>query len=826
MRTPVIATRSDGSEAPPPRRRWRRALQIVVVLLIVALVLMGIGGAWIRGRLQASVPLLDGEVELAGLMAAVSVERDGLGVPTIAAESRVDAARALGFLHGQERFFQMDLLRRGAAGELSALLGRLALPADRHLRIHRFRERAARAVAAIPAQRRELLDAYVEGVNSGLRALKNVPVEYFVLRQQPRPWTAGDSMLAVYAMYIDLQDDRGLRELTIGLMHDLLPPALFEFLTPRGTVWDAPLDGVVYEVPPIPPPGVVDIRHDEPWTRLLDLDEPERATAAGEDPSAMRGSNSWAVAGSRTLHGGALLANDMHLGLGVPNIWYRAVWTWPQDGERRRLVGVTLPGVPALVAGSTGRIAWGFTNSYGDFRDLVVVELDPADPDRYRTADGWRAVEIHEETIEVKGGEPETLTIRETIWGPIIRHDHRGRPLAFRWVAYDPEAANLVLIGLEDARDVDDAVALANRGAVPAQNFTVVDAGGRIAWTLIGPLPRRNGVSGAVPRSWADGRGWSGWLAPHEYPRVIDPEDGLIWTANARVVSGDLLDKLGSAFYPHSARSKQIRDGLRALDRPSERDMLAVQLDDRALFLERWRALLLELLTDEAIADHPERAEFRRVVDAGWTGRASIDSAGYRLVRAYRQFLRARVFDPILAPCREADADFAYSRFFQWDGPLWKLVTGRPANLLHPRFDRWDELLLENVDRTIEHFLDEPGDRLADMSWGARNTARVHHPMGAAIPVVGRWLNMPAIPLPGDSNMPRVQGVTFGASERMVVSPGREERGIFHMPAGQSGHPLSRHYRAGHSAWVEGLASPLLPAATAHRLTLLPVPNR
>ncbi|MDX1390237.1 MAG: penicillin acylase family protein, partial [Acidobacteriota bacterium] len=440
----------------------------------------------------------------------------------------------------------------------------------------------------------------------------------------------------------------------------------------------------------------------------------------------------------------------------------------------------------------------------------------PGDPDAYVTPDGPRAYEHHEEIVHVKDRESETVDVLWTVWGPVIDHDHWDRARALSWVAHHDEAVNAALVEIERARTIDEALDIANRCGVPAQNAVVAGRDGRIGWTVMGVIPRRVGFDGKVPTSWADGsRRWDGWLEPGENPRIVDPPGGRIWTANNRVVTGEMLDKIGNR-HGLGARARQIRDRLLAAESFTEEEMLDIQLDDRAVFLERWRDLLLEILTPDVVAEDPRRAELRRLVQDDWNGRASIDSVGFRLTRAFRSFLSQELRDSLLASCEEADSRFLYRG--QWEGPLWRIVTERPMHLLDPSYDSWEDRLIEVIDRTI-HYFTESGAALEEKTWGQRNTILVQHPISQQAPVLSRWLDMPAVELPGDRYMPRVQGLGDGASERMVVSPGREERGIFHMPGGQSGHPFSPHYGDGHEDWVRGTPSPLLPGPAVHTLT-------
>jgi len=467
-------------------------------------------------------------------------------------------------------------------------------------------------------------------------------------------------------------------------------------------------------------------------------------------------------------------------------------------------------------------VAWGYTNAYTDWLDSVIIETVASDPDLYRTPDGPRCFERHQEIIEIKGRRPDTLEVVTTIWGPVIGTDHHDRPLVLRWVAHDSEAVDGDLVWLEQTNNVTETLTWAASCGIPPLNLVCADREGHIGWTIIGAIPRRFGGDGRLPRSWADGDyGWDGYLQPAEYPRIVDPMDGILWTANNRVVSGDKLAVLGDGGYGHGARARQIRDDLLALERADEQDMLAVQLDDRAFFLQWWRDLLLDLLTTSATASHLERTEFRRLADETWTGRASVESAGYRLVRAFRYNLREEVYGWLTADCLAADPDFDSWQLPYWEGVLRSLLRERPLHLLPPRFASWDDALLAVVDSTVVEFTDE-NQVLAQRTWGERNTAAIRHPLSAAVPFLARWIDMPATQLPGDSYMPRVQHPRSGASQRMVVAPGRETEGIFHMPCGQSGHPFSPYFGAGHDAWEAGWPTPLRPGPTVWLLTLTP----
>ncbi|HZE89356.1 MAG TPA: penicillin acylase family protein, partial [Verrucomicrobiae bacterium] len=683
----------------------KKLLVATAILLAVALAAAGGGVLWLRARLANSLARLDGEASIAGLASPVSVDFDALGIPTIRAGSRVDAAAALGYVHAQERFFQMDLLRRRSAGELAQILGPDLLPIDRRSRLHRFRDVAQRAIAQLPDADRKSLEAYARGVNAGLAAMPSAPFEYMLLSSAPAPWRAEDSLLVLLSMYMELNDQEGDHESVLGLLKDVLPAPLDAFLAPSGTEWDAPVEGDPVAPVPIPGPEIFDLRGSKTASAGP---APGRLDAEEIDLRRVEGSNNFAVSGRFTANGGALLANDMHLGLTVPNTWYRAAIEWPgAAGEPgHRAIGVTLPGAPMIVAGSNTHVAWGYTNSYGDWTDLVVIETDPGDPNVYRTPDGPRRIETIAEVLHVRGAADEKLDVRTTIWGPILGADHLGRPRAIRWIAHELHGINVGLMGMETATTIEEAFDVANRTGVPPQNCVVADDRGRIGWTIMGAIPRRVGFDGTVPESWADGtRTWDGWLDPSEYPRILEPEGGRIWTANARVVDGEKLRRLGDGGYDLGARAGQIRDDLRALAKATPGDLLHVQLDDRAVLLGRWRDLLVASLTPAAVAADPRKQAMKAAVET-WGARASIDSPGYRMVRAFRQFLSRQVMGSLTAACRKVDPAFNPGQIPQAEGPVWSLLAARPTHLLDPKFKTWDEQIQAAVDETLGFFKD------------------------------------------------------------------------------------------------------------------------
>jgi penicillin G amidase len=796
---------------------------------LVVLVLLVGAATWLYVEMRASLPQLDGDATMPGAAGAITIARDALGVPTITAGSRADVARGLGFLHAQDRFFQMDLARRRAAGELAELFGSAAVPLDMRTRLLRLRAHARRAIELGSPEDLALVQAYVDGVNAGLKALAVRPPEYLLLRAEPRPWALEDSALVVASMYLTLQDSEARRESRLAAAYEALPKPVADFITGSWSEWETPLVGRLQRGVPIPDAKALDLRAAPPAAPPPSADHPPLHSSMDHDillawlspaEDDARGSNNWAVAGRLTADGGAIVANDMHLGLAMPNIWYRASMVW-RDTRERHLTGVTLPGTPSLVAGSNGDVAWGFTNSGGDWSDLILLEPDPNDSSRYRTPSGTQPIEIVHETIQVKGGDSVPVDIRETIWGPIIDRDSRGRERALAWVALRDGGISGTLTGLENAETLEQLFDAASRVGIPAQNMVAAQRDGRIGWSIAGRIPRRVGYDGRLPISWADGkRRWDGWVAPSAYPRVINPADGRIVTANNRLVEGTALQMMGDGGYDPGARARQIEDDLNGIVKPSVRDMLAVQLDDRSIFLSPWRYLLLDTLAPPEAQTSDIRRELRRFVSEQSTGRASIDSASYRIVREFRTHVAELAFVPFIERIRKIDPEYPAAIGRGGEGPLWALVSRRPMHLLDPKFKSWNDLFLAAADMTADDALKDGG--IASYTWGRANTVHMRHALSRAVPILGPLFDMPGEELPGDSNMPRVQGPSFGASERFAVSPGREKDGYLHTPTGQSGHPLSPHYRDANAAWAAGTATPFLPGDSVHTLTLQP----
>jgi len=776
---------------------------LFAALFLVLLIGVTLAYTWLNGSLadyEATYP--------SAVAHPVYLDRDQQGYLTVHAQDRSDAAYGLGFAHGQDRFFQMDLTRRSAAGELAALFGHRALDTDISHRRHRFRMRAEQQLSRLAAADLQLLAAYSRGVNDGLNSLHRPPFEYTLLRTEPSPWLESDSLLVIYSMYLDLQGKRGRDEYAMTKLRQALPPEWYTFFQQHSADWQAAIDGT--EVSTIALPS-------SPYPTVLQ----QQLSCLHCTPADAvdLGSNNFAVSGQLSEHGAAILADDMHLSLRVPGIWYKTQLNWQEQTISRQVTGLSLPGTPAIVVGSNGHIAWGFTNSTADWHDLIALELS-VDQQQYLTARGWQPLVNVTEYIQIRDAEPYALTVQETEWGPILPFPDQQH-YALRWIAHDDDAVNLNLRYLEHATTAQQALSYADKIGIPAQNLLVADKHGSIGWTIFGPIPRRNLFD------WdnvQDGRNdtpyWDGRLSIDEYPTLLNPPSQRLWSANARTVGDMRYAVLGNGGYDLGARGKQIALALGTLSQADESALHQIQLDHRSLLLTGWHRLLLDTLT-EPLATQRQLGEFRQHIAASGL-KASPDDTGYTLLRQFRLKVLELTFSPLSALLEKSGARSADLKY-ALETPFWLMLHAQRKDTLPSPYANWSELLLHAAELTQADLLKDYGE-LAHARWGNRNTAKIEHPLASAIPFFGQWLNMPTTALAGDSHMPRVQHPAFGQSQRMVVAPGHEQHGILVIPTGQSAHPLSPFYRADHRFWLEETHLSFLPGPKKYQQQLLPFP--
>lgn len=762
--------------------------KIIKILLILTLSLIFILLSTAYFGLHLSLPKLSGEFRSGHLFESVTIERDRLGTAVIHGQNRRDVAYALGFAHGQDRFFQMDLLRRNSAGELAEIFGEKALNLDKSRRFHQLRKRAENIVAKMEPKQKLLLQAYANGVNAAVAEPSLSAFEYLLTGASPQTWQPADSLLVIYSMYLDLQGNTPNRDMALTQIQRLYGEQMLAFVT-QNSPYQAALDFSLLPTEEILTPEL------EPQLLATAL------ISTIEEPLDI-GSNNWAVTGALTESGRAMLSDDMHLSLAVPIIWYRAQLNYfSGSGDKVQVTGVSLPGAPAIVVGTNNKLAWGFTNAYIDTADWIA--LDDKEP---------LTTEI--EFIKLPGSQSSIeYPIQLSQFGPVKQVN--GQDYALSWVAHQDYAVDMELMGLETISSVQEGLALATTFGIPVQNLMLVDSEGNAAWKPAGAVPSRTNPANVaqLPENY-QGALWE--IDETELPQVVNPEHGRLWSANSRVISAEQFGRFGDGGYALGARSQQIRDRLFESEQFSEQDFYRLQLDNEAKFLTPWHDYLIHLLSHERVR-FAKDIQFIR----DWQACACADSVGYTLVRSFRAKLIDASFAPIETGLKEINVSLSPVKRYL-EPAMWQLLEDEPESWLPEQYSSWDKFAIQAyVDSTLE-LLDKhsDGESLADLNWGKVNALKIQHPFSKQMPLLSSWLDMPTVTGFGDSFMPAVQRSFFGASQRFIVQPGLESQAIMVIPGGQSGHPLSDYYRAGFDEYANHESTPLLPDEILHKITI------
>jgi penicillin G amidase len=745
---------------------------------------------------------------LPALAAPVEIDLDSVEIPTIRAKTLADAVCAQGWIHARERFLQMDLARREPAGEVGQIVPQ-GVALDREAVNLGLRAIAERAVARLPERHRALLEAYAAGVNAQLAVAK--PFEYQLLKAPCAPWTPADSMLVQLSMarYLDSSDDLDRARTPL---HQALGAEIAAYFTSSRGVLDMTVDGSPSPAAiPIPDAAALDLRATAPQS----ADAPTEAPAT--KPLETPGSNAFAVAASRTRDGRAMVGNDMHLAHMAPNFWYRVDLQW-DDG---RLVGLSLPGVPAIVQGTNGHVAWGFTNLTADLSDLIVVERDPANPDAYLTNDGSKPL-VRRSVAIGRGAAAAEVECFSTDFGPIVGAMPDGRLVALRSPILIDGAIDFGLFDMADARTLEAALACARLWKGPPQNVLVAANDGRIGWTISGALPLR---TRATPRivDWREAEPWRGSVPMEKKPTIIDPPSGILTSGNQLAInpSAELAAVLG-ADEAHGDRAFRLRELLESRSDWDEAALHQAQLDVRSPRLIRWRDAIIASLGSAAL---PELSEKARAELAGWDGEVTVTSSAPVLLDAFRREM-ALDFGGWLAATpsgksRALTAEAARSALD--DEALLRILETRPAHFVAGTGeDAWRAKVTGWLARAAEGSraatTKEPAGVFATR--GDRNRLSMRHPAADSLGAAARLAEMPKAPLPGHPTCVRVQTPRFGASQRSVVSPAKLDAAVLVTPGGQSGLPTSPHFRNLHAWWQDGKPYPLLPGDTKKRIAL------
>jgi penicillin G amidase len=747
-----------------------------VVLLVAAVV---------TGLLWLTLPPRSQQVRIPGLTGPVDIGFDQDGVPRIRAANANDAAAALGFVHARDRLFQMEMMRRAASGRLSEIAGPVTLGLDRTMRTLGLRRRAVEDYPALPAETRALLEAYTRGVNAWIAARGRFSAPEFLFLGTPEPWEPMDSLLWGETMGLWLSAN-WRTELSRFALAGHLPQQTIDEL------W-----------PPVPDGG----RPEASLAPILAGAARELASMLPRfpDPYTLPGtaSNEWAVDGRHTATGAPLLAGDPHLGFGFPGIWYLARIDTPQAV----LAGATAPGVPFLVLGHNGHIAWTFTTTGADVQDVFVET--PAGDGQYQTPDGPRPFTVREELIKVRGEPDQRLMVRETRHGPVVS-DLRGAGGPILAVAMGNLApgntAAAGLLALNRAEDVEAAGKAAAMITTPAQNLLVADKQ-RIALYVTGRVPIRRAGDGSAPVPGDGSHDWTGWASGEQLPHYVAPESGRLVNANDRIAPPDFPVFLGGDWFG-DWRARRIREMLGRSDKLTTADFARMQVDVQSSFA---RQVLPALLAVPITDDTARRAQ---ALLRDWDGSMTMDAPQPLIFTAWTQYFYGAVLQH--GGIAVSDA-----------GPLAEFV----AFVLSPQGAHWcggdcslmlQTALVDGVRALAARFGSDP----AQWRWGTAHPAIFAHPMLRPLPVLG-WFGTLSIPSPGDDTTVNRGGPLYkqfqsvhGAEYRGVYDLADLDRSLFVVAPGQSGNLLSRHAGDFLTRWRDGGTITLGPAAQSTTATI------
>ena len=861
---PTVLGQRDAARDPSgnfkaahnPLVRRRYSLLSILGVALMVIVLVGLGGLvaahfWLRAAAQNSLPQVDGTLAVSGLSAPVTVQRDSHGIPHIRAGSLDDLVFAQAYITAQDRLWQMETLRRHAAGTLAEILGKDLIPHDRTQRVLQIRAAADRAIAILPPDQLHWLEVYARGVNASMEDQSgHLPVEFRLIGFTPEPWVPRDSLLVGLAMFQDLTNDFPAK-LGREAIAAKLPPELVADLYPVGSWRDHPVVQPTVDLT-TPVQEIEQIPLDESQTKLNLPQNPvltspqhtqdlldARASLApiASCEGCFAGSNDWVVAGSHTASGKPLLSNDMHLSHGVPGIWYQV----DLQAASFHVTGVTLPGTPFVIVGHNDHVAWGFTNLGADVQDLTIERLrGEGSTEEFLGSDGtWQPVTHQREVIRVHRGLNQTIDVPATRHGglttPIISSLYPGekRPISLRWTIYDP--ANIAS-PFFDINSATSGAALCGAFAKfggPSQNMVYADDQGHIGYHAVGRVPLRGDPAhptqpSPVPadasvtaNDWAAG---APYIPFDQMPQVADPPGGILATANARVVPDNFPYPI-TLDWAAPYRNERIWKMLAANTRLTPADMLALQTDVYS-DLDRVIAQRLAYAIDRSALPGSKQKRLHQAADLlrDWNGQVDANAAAPAIVDAARAALWPLLLTPKLGKTAE---------LYSWGEKTFaeeQLIMHTPARWLPGGYANWDALLVDAVDKGLA--TDHAPSDLRTWRYGRVHPLKIEHPVLASSPLLKRLVGFPTgtgeLPQSGDSSTVKQVGKAFGPSERYTADLSNFDHSTLNLVLGESGDPASPWFMDQFQAWYSGKTFALpysnaaVQAATTHTLTLTP----
>ena len=761
-------------------RKKNKLLRILLWVLGIIAGLAAIALIAFNFYMGSSKPVIEGELTVSVLEEDVEVVRDEDGVPHIEAQSDADLYRAQGYVQAQDRLFQMDLARRQASGRLAEVVGAGAVENDKFFRTFSLRDAAERSWDGYDATSKQVLEWFAEGVNAFIEEGR-LSYEFKLLGYEPEPWTPVDSLTIGKYMAYDLGGNWSLLAFRHWAVNHLPEEQVKELIV------DYPKEA----------------------RSVIEANKEMEVKVAGAFPvelipNEFNGSNNWVVAGKKSETGAPLLADDPHLGLGTPSIWYQMHLQSP----KQNVSGVIFAGVPGIILGHNEDVAWGVTNVNPQVQDLYIEKQNPDDSNEFLYDGEYYKAQVRDEPIRVKDGETVDFEVIVTKHGPVISElvfdeEPVGEVFSMQWTALEPTRELQAVLGFNKAKNWDDFDLALRDFMAPAQNFVFADTSGTIAYRANGNIPIRKIGEGKLPVPGdSSDYGWEGYIPYEELPTVINPEEGYIATANNEIV-GEEYPYYITDFWAQPYRFERIVDLLEAKDKLSVQDMKDIQMDTVNLYAAEFLPLFLK-----TIKEADAKGAYREVVSSleKWDYNETIESHEALIFNFLIEELKETLFAGAMPedvyqmmPGKYQMMDNMLRAAYQGEEGVWVQEAGGLEALVYGAFER-----------TMGELQEEYGDDFEKWAWGDFHQLTFNHSIAAANDLVAWYLNPEARPVGGSRSTVQAAGnrvngeVNHGASWRFVVDLGDPSKADHIVGPGQSGHKKSEWYHDQVDAWVEG----------------------
>ena len=759
----------------------------------------------------------NGKKSIKALGDNVVITFDEVDIPHIKANSPSDALFALGYLHATERSWQMEMNRRIASGRLSEILGSETINIDRFIRTMGIKRAAEHQFDKYPVAAKRLLQAYADGVNAGNAHLGwALPIEYFLTGSKPGHWSPTDSVAWMLMMALDLGGNWHKELQRLELSRYLSTKQIWEVMPPFEAEPVTSMDfAKMYKDLNVfnPNAGPVNSRSKKlPATELSNIDVPGSKDGIG--------SNNWALSGKLTASGKPLLANDPHLGLSAPAIWYFA----HLDAPGLNVIGGTLPGIPAVILGRSENFAWSFTNTNPDVQDLYIEQVDTKNPGMYRGPEGWLSFKVRQEIIDVKGAPSVNIIVRESRHGPVVSDayarakraiDTDRFALALRWTALDSENQSVAgLLEMNRAKDMNTFRHLLRKNYAPMQNVVMADMDGNIAYQAAGVAPKRqlhHGLYGVAPApGWEKQYDWHGYVPFDQLPASHNPEQGWIATANQRIIAANDPNPL-TGDWDLSARYERIVDLIKSKSSHDTNTMKVMQADTLSL-----TSLPLLTLFKTSTPNHPLGSKAIEIAK-DFNGDMRVDSAAALIFNAWADHLTRNLFSRLGYIFNETYGERNYRGAL-----LGQIQNPNSPWCDNPKTEALETCLEASNDaynKALEYLSKEYGNDPSKWTWGNAHIAISEHRPFSKIPLIGRLFNLQT-PFPGDSNTINVGRLELLRSDqpyetlqapslRAIYDLADLEKSLFIFQSGQSGWVQSHFYRNMMPLWAKNEYLPL-----------------